>query len=179
MRWHPLAVCLFASSTSPQVTIQFLCVSIPRTALRSGIGRETAAALCRRGAKGTCAACMLNACMPSLCGILLTTILSIVFWLHVRTAFHGPALAAYMIHSRAVVLACRNVAKGDALKAELERETVAAGLPRPSLEVRQLDLSSLKCVTHVAVGCVCSGVKGGKKQKVNAQIKCANLRRCD
>ncbi|KAF5831959.1 hypothetical protein DUNSADRAFT_12354 [Dunaliella salina] len=62
----------------------------------SGIGKETAAALARRGAK--------------------------------------------------VVLACRSKAKGEALKAETEKECAQRGLPAPSLEIRLLDLASLQSV---------------------------------
>jgi hypothetical protein len=46
----------------------------------------------------------------------------------------------------AVVLACRNIAKGNELKAELEANCASRGLPRPNLEVRVLDLSSLRWV---------------------------------
>jgi len=62
----------------------------------SGIGKETAAALARRGAK--------------------------------------------------VVLACRSKAKGEALKAEIEKGCTQRGLPAPSIEIRLLDLASLQSV---------------------------------
>ncbi|KAJ9508868.1 hypothetical protein QJQ45_028188 [Haematococcus lacustris] len=76
----------------------------------SGIGKETAAALARRGAKVS------------------------------------PPVAALAVVVAAVVLACRNEAKGAELKADIEASSERLGCPRPQLEVRRLDLASLESV---------------------------------
>ncbi|KAJ9509232.1 hypothetical protein QJQ45_001684 [Haematococcus lacustris] len=78
----------------------------------SGIGKETAAALARRGAKVS------------------------------------PPVAALAVVAAAVVLACRNEAKGAELKADIEASSERLGCPRPQLEVRRLDLASLESVTE-------------------------------
>lgn len=52
-------------------------------------------------------------------------------------------LGACIAHGAAVVLACRNVAKGEALKSEIEAEDESKGFPKPTVEVRQLDLASV------------------------------------
>ncbi|KAL4856494.1 Retinol dehydrogenase 12 [Chlorella vulgaris] len=59
----------------------------------------------------------------------------------------AAALAARGAH---VILACRSVAKGEALAAELRQQAAAAGQPAPQLEVMQLDLSSLLSVHQFA-----------------------------
>lgn len=59
----------------------------------------------------------------------------------------AAALAARGAH---VILACRSVARGQALKKELEDQADAAGQPQPRLEVMELDLSSLRSVRKFA-----------------------------
>ncbi|KAK2075920.1 hypothetical protein QBZ16_001256 [Prototheca wickerhamii] len=49
-----------------------------------------------------------------------------------------------------VILACRNVPKGEAYKKELEEQAAAAGRPAPKLEVMELDVSSLASVRSFA-----------------------------
>ncbi|PRW61076.1 short-chain dehydrogenase reductase SDR [Chlorella sorokiniana] len=49
-----------------------------------------------------------------------------------------------------VVLACRSIPKGEALKKELEEQAAAGGQPAPKLEVQELDLSSLQSVRQFA-----------------------------
>lgn len=51
-----------------------------------------------------------------------------------------------------VVLACRSLSRGEALKARLLDEAKAAGRPQPELEVRELDLASLASVRRFAAG---------------------------
>ncbi|KAK2075921.1 hypothetical protein QBZ16_001257 [Prototheca wickerhamii] len=50
----------------------------------------------------------------------------------------------------AVILACRNIPKGEAYKKELEEQAAAAGRPAPKLEVMELDVSSLASVRSFA-----------------------------
>ncbi|KAL4419280.1 hypothetical protein ABPG77_008330 [Micractinium sp. CCAP 211/92] len=49
-----------------------------------------------------------------------------------------------------VILACRSISRGEALKQQLEVRAQEAGQPRPQLEVMQLDLSSLQSVRQFA-----------------------------
>lgn len=68
--------------------------------------------------------------------------------LNTHTLSNSPSaldhFPAYIYH--AVVLACRNQSKGDAMVKQLTAEAQQAGRPTPSLEVNLLDLSSLDSV---------------------------------
>ncbi len=129
----------------------------------SGIGRETAAELARRGATGVwvplvlllpeccMSASALFACCRSCCrgglpawGTRHTLWVGMIYtWMSRPGAppaqQHSPVLAHCLAAEppcAAVVLACRSIPKGEALKKELEEQAAAGGQPAPKLEVR-------------------------------------------
>ncbi|KAL4424097.1 hypothetical protein ABPG75_001398 [Micractinium tetrahymenae] len=58
--------------------------------------------------------------------------------------------AALAARGARVILACRSISRGEALKQQLEAEAQGAGQPQPQLEVMQLDLSSMQSVRQFA-----------------------------
>lgn len=117
----------------------------------SGIGKETAAALAARGAHGEAPtapwgerlpACVQREQLPAERRCAATSPGHRAARRPSRQTrppapLTSPACSTHLAHLAAVVLACRSIPKGEALKAELEAAAAAAGQPAPKLEVRR------------------------------------------
>ena len=61
----------------------------------------------------------------------------------------GAALPAARRSCPAVILACRSVARGEALKEDLEQQAQAAGQPQPLLEVGARGAAATSCTMQM------------------------------
>ena len=107
------------------------CLPDRALALYSGIGKETAAALLRRKAHG-------------------------MLYCSVLRVLHAPCLMCiYMLCSKRlscspVILACRNMSRGESIKLALEADAKQHGNMSPCAEVMLLDIASLQSIRDFA-----------------------------
>ena len=70
----------------------------------------------------------------------------------------------------AVVLACRSKTKGEAVKSEIVAQCGKAGIHKPQLEIRILDLSSLEWVATGRLHVTTSHVLTSRKQRWDERL---------
>ena len=110
----------------------------------SGIGKEIAKELARRGAQGKQAIDRLTKPKSGIC----KRVLYSYAWLLLLE--RKPLVTKSSIMSFAVILACRSMDKGNLLCKEIHQEAEEAGGAPPRVQAMQLDLSSLASVQAFA-----------------------------